>query len=1801
MNGDGTGLERVLQIGRRGSGDGSVDVVGSGYLVAPDLVLTCAHLFMGHDGGWCVRRERGHEWTELRPVPHARYAGRDSAEYDIALGVVLGVPPAVGGQGVSLRALRRGLRHIPFVAAGFPDFAVNGGRSWRHQFRGFIELGSLGGHRLGLTLNHGPEIGRLLSESRGKRHWDWRIGESHWAGVSGAAVLTEEDDVVGTVAQYVMESGTAVAVSVTSLAEDPELIRLLDDRGLRVTKMEVNGVWRVVPGAAVPHETYAADLARHDSFLLPERLPFVRPEPNAVALPERIVEQLAVDAHGVLVTGVAGTGKSRICLESAALAHRRGWTVLHLRTADGLTTERVLDVALRAGGDHVLLVVDDLPDDAVLDPSAIPRELADRGVGGRTPRVAVLASAGPVTFERLSRRSVAQRFAPAPVPVTQRYREEVRDRIVAELVPDPVRNKEPQAGAVAALCGTRPGLAVLIAEALETRGRRLVIPWQSRLPGHPLALWLLTHLGADGLHRPSGGVAGEDRPGPLLLAGTAALAACPQPRRAVEAAVGGALSRLSAVEPSAEAVVDELLGRGWLEVRDGLLHSLHGLVTQELLRHCLLTPSGAGTHAETGRALLDAALTGPVTLGRFVRALRTLCTDYPELPGETGRILPSLLERLCGSWLADRAEQVGSQTVDETLYSLLEGPPWRAATLDAWDAVSGPCLRAAEAEERAHSVLRRILTIRDPGAPRSTNHSPRPVAASTLDWLQRHPDHTAAPEVLGTLLTCLSPQAAERAECTEMALTWLFEHSSWPKASFLLAEMLRADLSADDTARVTVRALKWLDHHGNAAQASFVLRPLLEHPSLPTGMRAQAAERALAWLRRNDTYGNAPFVFRGLLVATGVRPEHFRAAVPHVLNWFAQHGQNPTAFLVAKELFKEERPGGPPTETVLDWLTAHDAGLESHDLLMSLLRVDERHITRAQAQRAITHGLTWLGRHGTRRRAKDVIDALLARGERRTSEDGNRLRDRKEFTWQQADETLRHAADWMDSHGTGSLSPKVLGGMLGFRHGGPEQGRRIAAHAMSWLDAQPENAARPEERRAYRNVLTTLIRRGLLSEEQALGALARADRWLEQTGETPESRFCAGVFRLLKRYPAPDAEREELRARLVDTILHRTCRTTPVGGQEQEDLSQLTLRLGIDAVKFLLGVRGLAPERRERIVPAVLDWLENHVEHERADFVLVPLLKMEGLRKGHAVRAVDFALDWLDYWCTYDKASEVKQGPTKVLAALVRRPEVIGDELHTAAELANKWMSIWFNQTSGANPALLSALLSRGDLPPTIMATVLQRALAWRGREIVLQPADDGDMDPEEDEEDDGEREEQEELGELGEQEDPGGTASGCEPSTPTLSALEEHAFTWLDTHRHRREAGRVIGHLASRLLKAVPENTDAVERVLRFALEWLAEYREEAEAYHPLMPLLDHHARLGERARDCLTVALHWLELHRERRSARHVLRHAADHPDLTPDEQQHVVRYAFAWVDGHRARTSYVKASYILRPLAQVNYLDADQVRGLADRLLDWSGAMVQRLKSMQKNGKLNLRGAERPELRFALQPLLARRDLPPPYMARALAAAFAAERAPGLPPTFAWKLPGPDGQAGEAAEPFTSLPQFALSTLESLENAEAGLGAEAAEAIAELLRWDGDDARRATGLALHWLDTHVRTAPAGDICSRLLQNLQRLTLDDRQRATAVHHSLTWLAAHPDAHQGGHVLEHLLGTVPPSGEVTRRALTWLERHAQSATAPCVLHPLLRREDLAPEQRAAAVRHGYPLIRSRWKAGWSSRRRRKW
>ncbi|MFC7593484.1 hypothetical protein ACFQYP_64605 [Nonomuraea antimicrobica] len=201
--------------------------------------------------------------------------------------------------------------------------------------------------------------------------------------------------------------------------------------------------------------------------------------------------------------------------------------------------------------------------------------------------------------------------------------------------------------------------------------------------------------------------------------------------------------------------------------------------------------------------------------------------------------------------------------------------------------------------------------------------------------------------------------------------------------------------------------------------------------------------------------------------------------------------------------------------------------------------------------------------------------------------------------------------------------------------------------------------------------------------------------------------------------PPREPGRAEHNSALIDAILaarHRTRRPLDDGLAPPPS----PIRLSLNEACFLVGVPNLTEKQTAQIVPAILDWLELHAEHQRSDFVLRGILRWNDLRTPEARRVIDFAFSWLHHWNDASQAKAVHDGPALVITGLLRRAELTKAQLGDAATLALEWMSPWFRRRSGLNPTLLGALLGRPELPPRLMADVLLRALHWRGKDIVL-------------------------------------------------------------------------------------------------------------------------------------------------------------------------------------------------------------------------------------------------------------------------------------------------------------------------------------------------------------------------------------------------------------------------------------------------------------------------------------------------
>ncbi|MFC7535194.1 tetratricopeptide repeat protein [Actinoplanes sp. GCM10030250] len=300
---------------------------GSGYAVASDLVLTAAHV-VGED-------------TEVEVTPHDR--GTDSVtatvvwRHDTLDAALIRLPaplwdtaepPALWGELSGIRAVR-------CVATGYPDAQISpGGLCVEESISGFIMPGT--GRR---SARYGINVTSALPKEPDSR-------TSLWAGMSGAAVLTEDGRyLLGVLIEdpASFEPSRLEAVPVAYLLREPAFRELLDAGPGTITVLPEHEFLR--PMSQLPPSTMT------DIHLLMPKfgiVPYVERAAPDAALLDWASGADPLDV--ALVVGAGGTGKTRLAIELCERLRRDQWDVGRVDDPRGVAVDR-----LRA---RTLLVVD---------------------------------------------------------------------------------------------------------------------------------------------------------------------------------------------------------------------------------------------------------------------------------------------------------------------------------------------------------------------------------------------------------------------------------------------------------------------------------------------------------------------------------------------------------------------------------------------------------------------------------------------------------------------------------------------------------------------------------------------------------------------------------------------------------------------------------------------------------------------------------------------------------------------------------------------------------------------------------------------------------------------------------------------------------------------------------------------------------------------------------------------------------------------------------------------------------------------------------------------------------------------------------------------------------------------------------------------------------------------------------------------------------------------------------------------------------------------------------------------------
>ncbi|MER5752246.1 caspase family protein [Streptomyces sp. NPDC002088] len=1120
------------------------------------------------------------------------------------------------------------------------------------------------------------------------------------------------------------------------------------------------------PESLRTHQEALTRLGAKGKFLTDTRLPYLPPAPGHETAPDRILARLTHSSdstgyhdplRGVLLTGPAGTGKTRTCLEVAQLALDRNWQVFHPRQDNGLDAEQLLD-GIREAITHtpdspVLLVLDYLDRYHSLDLRVLADHLHTEAEHGL--RVACVASVRPGALKDLRNRGYRSLFA-----VVELRSDKTRQHDLAEHIFHTVALKARTTlgyDKMAELCTTHPVLALLLALELERLADDGTLDPEAADVPRPGAL-------VDWFDRRTHEDLGPTSDPAELLAATAAALTCVHTRDAVEQAADTVLRHHPGTTTGAH-VVNRLTAHGWLLTAEDpdtpgtedTLDTIHDIVTDLFLDETCL-PDGYTLDPDTPGELLDALHGDLHTLRRAVGHLNRWGTDLK------GRATDDLA-RACSAWLKNHRTDVlallrqSPHDGTRTLVAMISAAPWRQAVVTHWNTLVTPWLDGAEPErirafltdaalncgeaptellEAAHDWLTQH-TATDPGAIHlinalahtgidpddRTDHYEQYVAAHALAWLEHHGLSRASRGRIHTVLnhTGHSPAVAARAAHAAVELAYELRHEFATER--LLTTLLRnAHIPPADRFRLANATHDWMARYGTHEVTSYIYTAALNSPLLPDA--TPVASFALEWLLYHGDKPVASFVLRALLKA-GLSPLIARQAVTRARTWLGdeKNARDPDASFVLAPLLHETNLQAAPDQAAagaaaaLAWLRRHPLLPETSYVLINLLKYQDN--ATADPDRAtvtataLTAALNWLDTHDTWDR--QLLSALLARRHEMTQE--QRI--------QAADAALTRMSDTPRTEPADSY---VLSRLLLINELPETQLDDALRHALSWIDAHLDSPAASSVLASY----LLCAHRGDRADALESG-IDRALRWLGQHGATEEAGYV-----LEKLRPARHNATAGLDTSAVEHLVARHtlnwALTWPAHDSSTRLLVQAVRRpddLGddgrdqtLDAVRAWLAVRHRTPET-EASENAVLNALllsgpmDGDMEKD------IVLFARNRLDLDHPAPSDDRVLRVLLYRCVRTETLDPEviratldwleaYAPTKtddkLLGGLLRLRQTSPDTQREAVRHTMNWLRSPHGAGQPGSYVLESLIVALKDMPPP-HPDVLPVALAW--------------------------------------------------------------------------------------------------------------------------------------------------------------------------------------------------------------------------------------------------------------------------------------------------------------------------------------------------------------------------------------------------------------------------------------------------------------------------------------------------------
>ncbi|MEV0135913.1 trypsin-like peptidase domain-containing protein [Dactylosporangium sp. NPDC050688] len=1136
-------------------------------------------------------------------------------------------------------------------------------------------------------------------------------GDSPWKGMSGAAVFTGHSHLLVGVFREHLPAAGASAHEITRLdaVADQRWRDLLRAEGICPDPRPVfPDRWNETCRHLTPHGDYIDDLAARWPSLTADGLSFVDPgdHPSAPENVLAVLTDMASGAHpriGLMLTGIPGIGKTRLCLETAALADRKGWNVVHLRVRVSLE-----DVwkSVEALPSRVLLVVEDielLADTSMKTIDDLRAEARNKGV-----EMAILTAARSTALRYVNSWTLMPRetFEEVEVRCDQHYQANIGRRAVQSLAKDAVEQAgEAVEAHLVRICRGIPAIAVLLAayyngEVIAGRSVGTAVP----LGAQGIAGWLRKVLDREELRLPSVGPSEPDpEPDGVLVTTAWIAAAAPLDSKSLEERLkirGKILSRLGR-EWKPQNLVDLLCRAGVLARRGDTVRVVHDLYADQLLGEVLVERDSETIRLEILHETLKPGLSDHHVLRNVARAVNRLREALDDKPGDA---LVAAVQGWCGD-KKDRTAALrtflGRDPDGQTLHTLLRLPTWQHATRRLVEPVAEIWLQRHFREPRARDGVFAVASCLDPrvGYPYLlgwiTNNATNPAAAYAFHRL-------SPPEDLDS----------EFGEWTmERAFKWLAHHALHPSASFVLDKLLNTHhgfgLPHDHplAARLVAWARAWLQRNGATPNASYVAPRLVQRPEL-TGRELEATARFLLDTVAPREPHNASFalvpVLRRHRHHGGLPDDVFDQAVKDSLRWLQdkRYGRGSRAMFVLENLISPDLPGRDDlpraVRLALEWLRLNAALPEAGRIMKPLLDLARKEtdpwarLAEDESAEVARLTLSWLSnpqsvqinRIGVYRIS--VLGALLHT--RLLDDNSNELRQWVEEALRLYQQTpnpmvgrallppllnkrtlpaefrtdlLDAAFDQLRRHPRSEHTAHPLTSLLRRTDLTAEEYGTAMTATLGWLDAHPfrSNAilllsTALQNRRADRadrgklaDRAVNMLTRRLLESKQGHDLIKKL--LTHRADTTPEwNRFVARSCHQVTAANMPPDTAKVLRlmlkgADLLDGRVLESLHTTCISWCAANSRSNWVL----DLLPPVLGNRALPPPARRRASEIACEGLgPDTARVSSSGRLLVALLRDGDLGDATtADRVVKISLDWLDVWLDSGNAFEVLQ------------------------------------------------------------------------------------------------------------------------------------------------------------------------------------------------------------------------------------------------------------------------------------------------------------------------------------------------------------------------------------------------------------------------------------------------------------------------------------------------------------------------------------------------------------------------------